>query len=411
MSQPLRFVHASDFHLERPLAGLAEIPAHLTDLLIDAPYAAAERVFELAESERADFLILAGDIANIDRAGPRAIAFLIDQFERLAARDIAVYWLAGPAERRGPWPSDLKLPGNVHPFGRGATQSVVHHADGDDLAELIGYGAAADERPTAAAKNKSSRFTIGVRHGAFHGRQLGKLAGHYWACGGAKRRRQTTSDGRPIVHSGTPQGRSPAHRGPHGAVVVEVDEHGVARPRFVATDLARYARLRVEIDPAAPRADQEHALAERVQAALDKAPGLDLFLRWQIVPVGAAGSGSAALGMSREAWAQTWLRWLRQEFGTDSPAAWSMSVDVVLPRRRGQRSPQDGSLLADFLAAVADAERDHDELSLDRFVPEHWRHAHVAELLSIADTSARRRVLRQARLLGNDLLGAEELSA
>ncbi len=411
MSQPLRFVHASDFHLERPLAGLAEIPAHLTDLLIDAPYAAAERVFELAQSERADFLILAGNIVNVDRAGPRAIAFLLDQFERLAARDIAVYWLAGPAERRGPWPSELKLPASVHPFGRGMTQSVVHHADGDDLAELVGYGAADKERSQPTAKYKSGRYTIGVKHGPFHGRPSGKLAGHYWACGGSRRRRQSTSDGRLIVHSGTPQGRSPSQRGPHGAIVVEVDEHGIARPRFVATDLARYARLRVEIDPAAPRADQEHVLADRVQAALDKAPGLDLFLRWQIVPMVASGTSSGGLGTSREAWGLSWLRWLRQEFGTDSPAAWSATVDVVLPRRRRQRPPQDGSLSADFLTAVDDAERDHDELPLDRFVPEHRRHAQVADSLLIADTKARRRVLRKARLLGNDLLGAEELSA
>ena len=89
---------------------------HLADLLIDAPYAAAERVFELVGSERADFLVLAGDIVHVDRAGPRAVAFLLEQFERLAVREIAVYWLAGPAERRGPWPSEIKLPANVHLF-------------------------------------------------------------------------------------------------------------------------------------------------------------------------------------------------------------------------------------------------------------------------------------------------------
>ena len=46
MTQPLRLVHASDFHLELPLHGLAEIPDHLRELLIEAPYHAAEQVFE-----------------------------------------------------------------------------------------------------------------------------------------------------------------------------------------------------------------------------------------------------------------------------------------------------------------------------------------------------------------------------
>ena len=55
MAQPtLRLVHASDFHLELPLYGLAEVPDHLRDLLIEAPYQAAEQVFETALAEDVD---------------------------------------------------------------------------------------------------------------------------------------------------------------------------------------------------------------------------------------------------------------------------------------------------------------------------------------------------------------------
>ena len=52
------FVHASDLHLELPPHGLGEIPEHLRDSLLECPYRAAERVFDLALSERADFLVL-----------------------------------------------------------------------------------------------------------------------------------------------------------------------------------------------------------------------------------------------------------------------------------------------------------------------------------------------------------------
>ena len=85
MADTLRFLHASDFHLEAPVGGLAEVPEQLRDLLIDAPRVAAQRVFESAIAHRVDFLLLAGDILHPYNAGPGALAFLLEQFERLEA--------------------------------------------------------------------------------------------------------------------------------------------------------------------------------------------------------------------------------------------------------------------------------------------------------------------------------------
>ncbi|HJS06952.1 MAG TPA: metallophosphoesterase, partial [Pirellulales bacterium] len=57
-----RFLHTSDFHLEQPPAGLAEIPDHLRDLLVEAPYRAAANVFQAAIESEVDFVVLAGDL-------------------------------------------------------------------------------------------------------------------------------------------------------------------------------------------------------------------------------------------------------------------------------------------------------------------------------------------------------------
>src|SRR2546423_13719231 len=91
------FVHASDLHLEMPPHGLAEIPEHLRDNLLEAPYRAAERVFDLALSERADFLVLAGDaLGGAFTRAPGAGVFT-KAFQRRRARAGDVYWVAGPA--------------------------------------------------------------------------------------------------------------------------------------------------------------------------------------------------------------------------------------------------------------------------------------------------------------------------
>src|SRR5262245_4489473 len=95
----IRFLHAADLRLELPVVGLDEVPPHLRELLVDAPYDAARRVFDTALKERVDFVVLSGNIIDPQRAGPRGIAFLLEQFHRLAEQEIVVYWVGGEYDR------------------------------------------------------------------------------------------------------------------------------------------------------------------------------------------------------------------------------------------------------------------------------------------------------------------------
>src|SRR5262245_61855813 len=98
MSAPFRFLHASDLHLERPLSGITEAPDHLRSLFLEAPYQAAERLFELAVSEKVDFVVLAGDVLDPSLCGPRGPIFLCEQFRLLNDRSIVVYWAGGEVD-------------------------------------------------------------------------------------------------------------------------------------------------------------------------------------------------------------------------------------------------------------------------------------------------------------------------
>ena len=95
-AEPFRFVQASDLHLEQPVQGLAEVPEHLRAALLDAPFTAAERVFDATLAESADFLILAGDVLNPRHAGPRGITFLLEQFDTRLHAGIFAPAVAGP---------------------------------------------------------------------------------------------------------------------------------------------------------------------------------------------------------------------------------------------------------------------------------------------------------------------------
>ena len=97
--RPFRFLHTSDFRLDAVPRGLAEVPDHLRDCLLNAPFTAARRTFDAAISERVAFVLLCGNILQAEHAGPRGIAFLAEQFERLAAAGIHAYWAASDTDR------------------------------------------------------------------------------------------------------------------------------------------------------------------------------------------------------------------------------------------------------------------------------------------------------------------------
>ena len=130
MAQAFKFIHASDFHLDCPMRGLAELPVHLKSILANSPYESARKVFDLAISERVDFVLLSGDLFDISASGPRPAAFLLSQFERLAVKGIEVYWCSGAVDPIDRWPSSIEFPDNVTTFSTSVLEDVNHRRDG-----------------------------------------------------------------------------------------------------------------------------------------------------------------------------------------------------------------------------------------------------------------------------------------
>ena len=124
--QHFRFLHAGDFALQEPIVPLADAPAAVQDLLIDAPYLAAERVFGVAIEERVDFVVFSGDLVDLKLATPRAIAFLLEQFQRLDTHGIAVYWAGGKHDPPQDWPAIAKLPKSVQVFSALEAEELSH---------------------------------------------------------------------------------------------------------------------------------------------------------------------------------------------------------------------------------------------------------------------------------------------
>ena len=261
----VRFLQASDLDLHRPLSALSGVPEELRNECADAPFLAAERVFNLALAERVDFLLLAGNVCDPRRAGARGLAFLVQQFERLKQNGIPIFWCHGHDDRVKRWPTAMKWPDNLHRFAVPVPEARYHTTVDGTTVEIIGNSWTRRAVKSAAAINRSDEgaFTI-----ALTGRKVSKSAGaetdpHWWALAGSKNRETTGSNGSIAHWAGSPQGRNPGETGPHGCTIVEVDHDHECEVHHHDCDLVRWVDVEMEIQPSSNRQDIVRAMRAR----------------------------------------------------------------------------------------------------------------------------------------------------
>lgn len=401
MTQPLRLVHASDLHLERPIYGLAEIPDHLRELLIEAPYHAAEQVFETALAEDVDGVLLAGDVLHVDRAGPPAIVLLLDQFARLGERNIPIYWAGGMVDAPDSWPRSVTLPSNVHVFPVGRVESFDLTRAGQIIARVQGTSCREDGEVDAKGFHRDAHglFTIGVAHGTSDSAGHEGDRVHYMALGG--RHQQQTVDTDPgIAHyCGTPQGRGPSETGPHGCTVVTVDDTHKAKTKFVATDTVRWIDQAMEVTATTKEEQLRDRMVERLQKLQAQHPGIDLLVRWTI-----RGTGPLVNRLRPNSLADELLVDLRRQFGERPPYIWSVSITCDSALSVPAEWYDQETCLGDFLRVVRDFETQETAFDLQHFLPEHVRDEFLESVATVDAADVRTELLCRASKLGVDLL-------
>lgn len=403
---PFRFVHAGDLHLESPPGGLTEVPEHLRQLFLDAAYLAAERVFETALTEEADFLILSGDVLDCQQTGPRGPLFLVQQFNRLRDRGIPIYWAGGKCDPPETWPSGFQLPDNVHRFPVGRVEEHVVRRDSTAVARIIGTsrGSGQSARPGDFLPDPGGVFSVGIFHGPAEADALRGRGIHYWALGGSHRR-QTLFHSPHVAHCpGTPQGRQPKETGPHGCTVVHVDDQRNVRLTVAATDWLRWQNEQVTIEDLTNRAELERMLDERVRTLKETIPGVDLLISWRIT-----GAGRLAGQLRHGSLASELLDGLRKRHGFGPPAAWSASLAAEPPAVFDPEWYEQDTILGDYLREVRRYQMNPGEaIELDAYLSTEHLTGPLGAAVAVAERSVRERVLREAAVLGIDLLSGEE---
>ena len=404
-SRPLRFLQAGDFLLHQPLDGLPDVPDHLVERLVEAPYRAAAAVFGAALAEDVDFVLLTGNLCVPHRAGPCGFHFLSQQFARLTERGIGVYWAAGEADRRRDWPAHWRWPSGVHVFAADRIEHVVHHREGKPLCQIAGRSAdgplvnGSTNIPPALASfapGTDGLFAIAVLPGALAWKpaELVPIGNHYWACSGSRQVLTALAECDPpcVVHSaGMPQGRSPRDLGPHGCTLVQVESeqrvepHDRIRLTPITTDTVRWHDERIVLTEGLDRQGVERLLQERMRSLIDLSPKQMLLIQWAVDGIQSLADRGDSSTLAAE-----WLAMLRSEFGFLETPAWSMSLTVAPPEIPAAWTEQE-TLVGDFLRrvhALAAADGPPDQSSrnaesassglLDCFLSEQQRQSELA---------------------------------
>lgn len=405
-SRPFCFVHASDLHLEQPPCGISEVPDHLRDALIEAPYGAAERVFDTALAEDAGLVILSGDVLAPEKTGPRGPLWLVSQFERLAERAVEVYWAWGRVEAASGWPALAPLPANVHVFPPERTEQFIYCREAAPAARLIGtsWSRGRTARIRDFSADPGGLLSIGVIHGKPDPQALRRRKIDYWALGGSHTRSMVFSPPQGAHYPGTPQGRRPEEPGPHGCLLVQVDADREVRISFAACDTLRWCQERVAVDAGASPADLEGRLHERLRALREAAPGVHLLICWTIVT-----SGRLAARLRRGSLAAELLEGLRSRFGLDRPAAWSVWLKTEPPSALPAEWFDQDTIRGEFLREIRRLQaRPEEPIRLDADVPEGLRAGPLGRAAVLREPAQRDKLLQEAAALGADLLNGED---
>ncbi|MEX0676114.1 MAG: DNA repair exonuclease [Pirellulales bacterium] len=405
MDRSFRFLHAADLHLERPPRGLGEVPDHLRSVLALAPYRAAERVFDAALKRQVDFVVLAGDVVDPQLAGPRALVFLNEQFDRLAGQGIKVYWAGGRADRFEQFVDAWPLSDNVLRFPRKRVERVVHLRGGEPLVQILGTSTPRRKRIATAdfAPDSSELFAVAVAYGKTDAEALARHSVNYWALGGEHPRRSLLRGAATGLYCGTPQGRRPRESGPHGCTLAQVDETGRVRTTFIPTDAVRYGNERVTVDESTTCEQLFQILTARAGELLVDPFGPHWIVRWKVV-----GSRSLADRLRVGKWSADVVARLRAEHAAKRPGAWTVSVEAASAEDVPAECYDEETLLGEFLRTVRHYQEHPDEpLALEAFLAE--RHAGGRLGAATLDEPAvRRRVLAEAAALGVELLRPRE---
>ena len=279
----IKVLHGADFHLDSPFDALPEEKAVLRR---KEQRKLLDNMAELANREKVDAVLLAGDLLDSDKSYYETGEALIRAFEKISAPVFIAPGNHDYYHKRSPWAA-LRLPQHVHVF-TSPEPEAVEIAGGKGV--IWGAAFPAPRSPSLLAGfpgiERKREIHIMALHGDVGGedsyynpitpQQIAATGLHYLALGHQHSYSGLLKAGDTYyAYPGTPEGRGFDETGPRGVILAEI-ERGLTEIRPVSLGGRQYRRLEVNLEG-------KHNIRDALKKALPLNTKRDIF---QIVLTG-----------------------------------------------------------------------------------------------------------------------------
>jgi len=289
----MKFIHAADIHLDSPLRGLARYEGAPVEQMQRATRRAFINMIDLACNESVDFILLAGDLYDVDWKDYNTGLFFNQQMSRLRDANIPVFMVLGNHDAGNTITRQLRLPDNVTEFHYRSPETKVLDKIGVAIhGQSFANKSITDDLSIAYPNALPGYFNIGLLHTSLNGRQghdhyapctLPSLLSHgydYWALGHIHKR-EILHEKPWVVFAGNLQGRHARETGAKGCTLVKVkDGQTVVSP--IPVDVFRWEECFVGVNDVVEADDIIDKARCAVSEAMQNADGRPLALRFII---------------------------------------------------------------------------------------------------------------------------------
>jgi len=277
----VRFVHCADLHIDSPLRGLERYEGAPVQDMREATRRSFLNVVDVAIEREVDCVLIAGDVFDGDWLDFNTGLFFANQLRRLNDAAIRVFIVRGNHDAVSKISKTVSLPKNVHVFNGSRPETIIDEKLGVAIhGQSFATGAVTDDLAARYPAAHSDLLNIGLLHTALAGRpghepyaptspeRLADKGYHYWALGHVHERETVRKDPW-IVFPGNTQGRHARELGPKGCMIVEGDAgEGIRSAEFVATDVARWRHLTLDVTDFVSVDELEAAVQNAVREAV-----------------------------------------------------------------------------------------------------------------------------------------------
>ncbi|MFH1130442.1 MAG: DNA repair exonuclease [Pseudomonadota bacterium] len=357
----LRFVHAADLHLGSPFVGISSLDSAVGRAMQRASFEAFDALLAFCREQRADFLLIAGDVYDSEDRNLAAQLRFVRGLNKLAEDGIPSFVVHGNHDPLTQRVREFAFHRDVHVFGCEQVESFTFSRGTDERARIYGISYGKREVKTNLAKGflkeDSAPFSIALLHA-----NLGGQTGHddyapcslddlvsmhmdYVALGHVHTHQVIWPKGSVIVYPGNIQGRSVCETGPRGCCMVQVEGHRQSinvEIEFRALDVVRWGVIDVAIDNVFDVGELVEVLEKRCVAEQAQANGRPLIIRLKLV-----GRGPVHSDLFRPDSIVAVRNDLQERFHASEPFIW---VESVVDESHGQWDREKISCGNDFNA-------------------------------------------------------------